>query len=148
LQIKYHTQQNVPMEFLIYLDVCCLNRPFDDQTQERIRLEAEAVRLILANCQTGEWQILVSEAIDNELKRTPDTDRKRQMKLWTASVIIKVSLTEQVKSRARELNELGFKNYDALHIACAEVARYRNLLQVRVENPLHWVMEVRDDRRD
>ena len=24
------------MEFLIYLDVCCLNRPFDDQTQERI----------------------------------------------------------------------------------------------------------------
>jgi hypothetical protein len=28
------------MEFLIYLDVCCLNRPFDDQTQQRIRLEA------------------------------------------------------------------------------------------------------------
>ncbi|MCL6753387.1 PIN domain-containing protein [Nostoc sp. CCCryo 231-06] len=153
------------MEFLIYLDVCCLNRPFDDQTQERIRLEAEAVRLILANCQTDEWQMLVSEAIDNELKRTPDTDRKRQMKLWTASVIIKVSLTQQVKSRARELNELGFKNYDALHIACAEVgnadillttddrmlrlaARCRNLLQVRVENPLHWVMEVTDDRRD
>lgn len=64
------------MEFLIYLDVCCLNRPFDDQTQERIRLEAEAVRLILANCQTGEWQMLVSEAIDNELERTPDIDRK------------------------------------------------------------------------
>lgn len=45
------------MEFLIYLDVCCLNRPFDDQTQERIRLEAEAVRLILANCQTGEYPL-------------------------------------------------------------------------------------------
>jgi hypothetical protein len=25
----------------IYLDVCCLNRPFDDQTQARIHLEAE-----------------------------------------------------------------------------------------------------------
>ncbi|WP_256875212.1 hypothetical protein [Nostoc sp. C052] len=63
------------------------------------------------------------------------------------------------------MNELGFKNYDALHIACAEVgnadillttddrmlrlvARCRNLLQVRVENPLHWVMKVTDDRRD
>ncbi|MEH2058995.1 MAG: PIN domain-containing protein [Nostoc sp.] len=128
-------------------------------------MEAEAVRLILANCQTGEWQMLVSEAIDSELKRTPDIDRKREVKLWTASVIIKISLTEQVKSRARELNELGFKNYDALHIACAEVgnadillttddrmlrlaARCRNLLQVRVENPLDWVMEVTDDRRD
>ena len=30
---------------MIYLDVCCLNRPFDDQTQERIRLESEAVLL-------------------------------------------------------------------------------------------------------
>ncbi|MDM9581860.1 MULTISPECIES: hypothetical protein [unclassified Nostoc] len=46
------------MEFLIFLDVCCLNRPFDDQTQERIFLEAEAVRLILARCQSGEWQLL------------------------------------------------------------------------------------------
>jgi len=23
----------------IYLDVCCLNRPFDDQVQDRVRLE-------------------------------------------------------------------------------------------------------------
>lgn len=27
----------------IYLDCCCLQRPLDDQTQPRIRLEAEAV---------------------------------------------------------------------------------------------------------
>lgn len=26
----------------IYLDNCCFNRPFDDQKQLRIRLEAEA----------------------------------------------------------------------------------------------------------
>ncbi|MGQ0592841.1 MAG: PIN domain-containing protein, partial [Gammaproteobacteria bacterium] len=25
----------------IYLDACCLNRPFDDQQQDRVRLEAE-----------------------------------------------------------------------------------------------------------
>jgi hypothetical protein len=31
----------------IYLDVCCLNRPFDDQRQDRIRLEAEAIERIL-----------------------------------------------------------------------------------------------------
>lgn len=27
----------------IYLDVCCLNRPFDDQAQQRVHLEAEAL---------------------------------------------------------------------------------------------------------
>jgi hypothetical protein len=31
----------------IYLDVSCLNRPFDDQGQVRIRLETEAVTIIL-----------------------------------------------------------------------------------------------------
>ncbi|WP_418648223.1 hypothetical protein ACNQFN_05640 [Thauera butanivorans] len=30
----------------IYLDVCCSNRPFDDQSQTRIRLETEA-KLVL-----------------------------------------------------------------------------------------------------
>lgn len=26
----------------VYLDNCCFNRPFDDQSQARVRLEAEA----------------------------------------------------------------------------------------------------------
>jgi len=40
----------------VYLDVSCLNRPFDDQTQARIRLESEAVTIILDECEHGEWQ--------------------------------------------------------------------------------------------
>ena len=32
----------------IYLDVCCQNRPYDDQSQDRVRVESEAVRRILA----------------------------------------------------------------------------------------------------
>ena len=34
----------------IYLDVCCLNRPFDEQTQDRVRLETEAILTILSHC--------------------------------------------------------------------------------------------------
>jgi len=29
-------------EMRVYLDICCLKRPFDDQSQERVRLESEA----------------------------------------------------------------------------------------------------------
>ena len=47
----------------IYLDVCCLNRPFDDQTQARIRLEAEAILMILAQCETGHWEWIGSELV-------------------------------------------------------------------------------------
>ena len=37
----------------LYLDVCCLNRPFNDRTQIRIRLEAEAVLTILTLIEQG-----------------------------------------------------------------------------------------------
>ena len=31
----------------VYLDVCCLNRPFDDLSQKRVYAEAEAVDVFL-----------------------------------------------------------------------------------------------------
>jgi hypothetical protein len=37
----------------VYLDACCLNRPFDDRSQDRIRLEAEAVLAIIERVETG-----------------------------------------------------------------------------------------------
>lgn len=27
----------------VYLDICCLKRPFDDQSQERVRLDREVL---------------------------------------------------------------------------------------------------------
>jgi len=44
----------------IYLDACCLNRPFDDQSQPRVHLESEAVLIILARLKTREWEWLGS----------------------------------------------------------------------------------------
>lgn len=66
--------------FLIYLDVCCLNRPFDNQAQERVHLEAEAVLLILARCHR-EWQMLGSEAIDAEIAQTADIEKRERVTL-------------------------------------------------------------------
>ncbi|GAA6615436.1 PIN domain-containing protein [Scytonema sp. NUACC26] len=151
------------MTFSIYLDVCCFNRPFDDQTQERIRLESEAVAAILTRCQRGEWQLLGSETIDTELKGAPDGERKKQTQLWAASAKAKILITEQIETRGLELIEIGFKDFDALHIACAEAgkadilqttddrmlrlaARHQKLLQVRVGNPFQWLIEVTNDK--
>lgn len=52
----------------IYMDVCCFNRPFDDQTQDRIRIESDAILAILSKCMSGRWQLLSSEVIDIEIK--------------------------------------------------------------------------------
>ena len=40
----------------IYLDVCCFNRPFDDQSWDRVRMEAEAVKGILLKIRQGLWR--------------------------------------------------------------------------------------------
>ena len=48
----------------IYLDACCLNRPFDDQSQPRVHLESEAVLIILARVKTNVCEWLSSTVLD------------------------------------------------------------------------------------
>jgi len=55
----------------IYLDVCCLNRPFDDNAQDRIRLESEAVLAVLKRHQDRSWSLLGSEVINFEISQIP-----------------------------------------------------------------------------
>ena len=40
----------------LYLDACCVSRPFDNPAQDRVKLEAEAVSLILEHVESGEWE--------------------------------------------------------------------------------------------
>ena len=62
----------------IYLDTCCLQRPLDDQTQPRVRVETEAMFAILASVQDGATKLLTSEALEFEISRIPDEQRRRE----------------------------------------------------------------------
>ena len=44
----------------IYLDVCCLNRPFDDQSIDRIHLESEAIAAFAENKSVSEQSFAVA----------------------------------------------------------------------------------------
>jgi predicted nucleic acid-binding protein len=143
----------------IYLDACCLNRPFDDQTQPRIHLEAEAVLAIIARCEAGDWEWISSEVVDLETDCTPDAERKRRVQMLVSHSHKTVAVGKVEVERAQELEAWGIPAYDALHLACAESAgadvflttddklirkstAHSNRLRVRVENPLAWVEEV------
>lgn len=65
----------------VYFDVCCLNRPFDDQTQNRVRLESEAVLLILIRIERGQWEWVGSTVVEYEVSQIPDPQRKRRVRL-------------------------------------------------------------------
>lgn len=110
----------------IYLDACCLNRPFDDQRQDRVRLEAEAVLIVLGRVERGDLQWVGSEALDFEIRQAPDPERRRRVELLTRVVDHRVQLEEETVARGAELQALGFGAYDALHIACAEAGAPRS----------------------
>jgi predicted nucleic acid-binding protein len=141
----------------IYLDVCCLNRPFDDQSQDRIRLEAEAVLLILTRVQNEDWVWYSSDVVIDEIEQTPDTKRRERVMQLNAHANEVHQLTEADITRAKALANRGFSSMDALHLACAEscganvflttddklirsVSRLAEQLNVVVENPLHWLV--------
>jgi len=60
----------------IYLDNCCLQRPLDQQTHPRIRVETEAVFAVLAVVQTKDVVLCNSEALRYEINRIPDATRR------------------------------------------------------------------------
>jgi hypothetical protein len=49
------------------MDCCCLNRPADDQTQDKIRIESDAVIGILFKCFYGSWKLIGSDIVEYEI---------------------------------------------------------------------------------
>jgi predicted nucleic acid-binding protein len=143
----------------IYLNVSCLNRPFDDQEQARIRLEASAVGMILERIDEGRWIHVSSEMARIEIDANPDATRRARARLLLPESSDIVMLTSTTMARAEELQLLGFKPADAVHVAAAEEAtadvllscddrfcrtgqRNAKQLRVRIANPLVWLDEV------
>lgn len=143
----------------IYLDVCCLNRPFDDLDQDRIRLEAEAVKAILRRIGEGQWKGVRSPVVDFEISQISDPDTLIEVGLIAIEMKEIVSLMESDRKRILELVGMGFKSIDAMHLACAEkglvdvflttddsilkrAAKYSDKLGVKVDNPLWWFNRV------
>lgn len=107
----------------VYLDVCTLCRPFDDQAQMRIRLETEAVQLILSHVRSSNLPLIVSPVHDIEI-RAIDNPIEREHLLSTLSEIgyRVVFDLRRVRQRAEELSEEGLGSADAAHLAFAEAA--------------------------
>ncbi|QEP43791.1 hypothetical protein D5085_12055 [Ectothiorhodospiraceae bacterium BW-2] len=80
----------------LYLDNCCLNRPFDDQSNLRIHLESEAIKTILKQCDTGDWQLLVSDVLLFEIAKTPDQEKRQKLSALIAIPHQTIALTTDI----------------------------------------------------
>ncbi len=141
----------------IYLDVSCLNRRFDDQSQNRVFMETEALEAVFEMIQCGEWMLVSSEIAVFEIAGIADATRREQVELLLPGQHAILEITDKVRERADLIVTLGIKPADAMHVASAEAwsadvmltcddrlekkARRSKLLKVRVVNPLTWMKE-------
>jgi predicted nucleic acid-binding protein len=141
----------------IYLDMSCLNRPFDDQTQLRIRLESETIIFILQNFNLPQWEWISSEILQLEIEHIPVVEMREHLLLLASRAHHVVRLQQKEAKRAQQLKRMGLNAFDALHIACAESgnadifltsdqklleqATQIDKINLSVVNPL-WLLEV------
>ena len=141
----------------IYMDNCCLNRPFDDQSNLRIHLEAEAIKTIIALVEQQKWDLVSSKILKFEISKIADESRKKELMLMESLANEVVQINTQIGIRANEFERLGIQAFDALHLACSEnnadifltvddrlikKALTINSLNISIRNPLIWLSEV------
>jgi len=143
----------------IYMDVCCLNRPFDDQTRAKIRIESDAVVATLSKCTTGEWVLLSSDVLDLEINKNPDEWKKLKVTELYSIAREKIEINDAIVEKALFFEHNGLKAFDSLHLASANWSNAgiflttdkdllrkaeRLELNINTDNPLSWFMEVDD----
>ena len=105
----------------MYLDVCALCRPFDDQRQARIRLETISVELILARVRKKKLELIVSPTHDVEIEATADREERSQLTLLLQQFGTRPTCdTQAAQQRAERLTAQGMGIADAAHLAFAE----------------------------
>ena len=145
----------------IYFDTCSLHRPLDNKSQLRITLEAEAVLGVLAMCEDGRLTLVSSEVLSLEVDRNPQTQKRAYVSSILERAQIVIAVDDRIEKRAKDLEQRGFKAFDALHLAAAEAgsvdyfctcddrvlrkSRQQADLSVKVLSPLDLAHEVFHD---
>ena len=143
----------------IYLDACCLSRLTDDQSQSRIRDEAEGVENILRMVRQELAIWISSSVLSLEISRNPDPERRRSTEALLAFASETFIPDNKTAEIARRIEKLSITPFDALHLAIADQSgsdvflttddnllrrarRGRDLLRVNVQNPVSWIGEM------
>lgn len=140
----------------VYLDNCSFNRPFDNQNQLRIRIEAEAKLYVQQKVREGHLELAWSYMLDYENQVNPFDERREAIQAWKKYAVIDTDETQGILAKAQTLTELGLRSKDTLHIACAIemqcgyfittddqiLNRMKNFHEIAVIDPTTFVREV------
>lgn len=115
----------------IYLDTSVYGRPFDDQSQTRVRREAEAFLEMFAEVRALRLICLASDILRLEVRRNPSAAERERIEDFLTHCAEVTAQTDDVLTIARELQQLTLGLHDALHLASAAMDQADDFLANR-----------------
>ncbi len=139
----------------VYLDNCCFNRPFDDQSLLSVRLETEAKLGIQEQIKSGRFSLGWSYILDFENNANPFPEKRIEIQRWKDVADLFVNETQEILQKMNELTAIGLKSLDALHVACAcslqcqyfltvdkgLLKRTKEYPEIKIINPVNFIIE-------
>ena len=105
----------------IYLDVCALCRPYDDQSYMRINLETIAVQLIFSAIDQNMYDLVYSPVHVKEISAISDQVERFELYHLLQETAKFIDLDKmQARKRAEKLVSTGLGVADAVHLVFAE----------------------------
>ncbi len=145
----------------VYLDNCCFNRPYDDQSQLKINMEALAKLEIQQQIRDEKIDLVTSYILVAENSANKfETKRNNIQKFIDDYTYIYVSEKSDgvVKNLATEIMNTGVKLMDACHIACAIISECNYFIttdkrllkyeseKIKLVNPVTYILEMGDEQ--
>ena len=140
----------------VYLDNCCYNRPYDDQSQLKISMETQAKLNIQQQIRAGKLELAASYILEAENAVNPFQMKRKDIQAFIdqyTKVFVSDDMNEEVRKIASNIMRTGVKLMDACHIACAVLAGCevffstdKRLLkyqtdEIRIVNPAVFIIE-------
>lgn len=140
----------------VYLDNCCYNRPYDDQSQLKVHMETQAKLEIQQQIREGRLELVSSYILEVENAMNPFEVKKRDIQNFINSYT-KIFVSRNMDAKVREIAEgimnSGVKLMDACHVACAIISNCQVFMstdkrllkyqteKIRIINPVVFIIE-------
>lgn len=143
----------------IYLDMCCYNRPYNDQSQLKISMETQSKLYIQGLVKDSRLELVTSYMLRYECGNNPFEMRRNAIfDFINENTYAYVGIERQqiIEAKAVEIMKTGIKFKDACHVASAVYAgceyfistdrrllKYRSS-EIKMVTPIEFVMEMEE----
>lgn len=99
--------------------MCVYNRPYDDQTDLKIKLETVACHIIFNRIQNNKFNLAWSFLLEFENELNPYSVRKNEIKIIANMAKYFIEPSQKILHQSEKIEQARIKGNDAVHLACA-----------------------------